>query len=104
MNGGARRLDPANKNSRTCLGDTNGSLLTSPALPRIREVQADQRGPGAGMAHPLHQLAQARPGTRGERVPGVPQVMDVHAAQTRILGRQWHKQLPRRSGEETKAK
>ena len=50
-------------------------------LPLIGGMQVDQRSPGAAMTHAFHQLAQARARVRGQRVPRVAQVMEMHAVQ-----------------------
>jgi hypothetical protein len=51
-------------------------------------VQVDQRGPGAGMTHVCHQLAQACPGGRGQDVAGMAQVVEVDLRRT-CLGERW---------------
>jgi hypothetical protein len=40
-------------------------------------VLVDQRCPLTRMAHPVHQLASARPGARREMVSGMPKIMEV---------------------------
>jgi hypothetical protein len=46
-------------------------------------VLVDQRRTGAGMAHTVHQLAQARARIGGESVPGMAQVVEVDAGQAK---------------------
>ena len=52
------------------------------ALSLVGGVQVDQRGAGAAMAHPVHQLAETRSLISGKGVPGMPQVVEVNPGQT----------------------
>jgi hypothetical protein len=56
--------------------------LSYQALPVVGVVEVDQGRAGAGVAHAGHQLAQARPGGRGQDVAGVPQIVEVDVWQT----------------------
>jgi hypothetical protein len=44
-----------------------------------RTVLVDQRAARGAAAHRVHEFTEAGPGLTSERVPGMPQVMDVHA-------------------------
>ena len=46
-------------------------------LALISRVQVDHCGPGCRVTHSVHQLTQARPRTRGQRVAGMAQIMEV---------------------------
>ena len=49
----------------------------------LRGVQVDERGPGAGVAHPLHQLAQARACRGRHRVSGMAQIVKMQLREAR---------------------
>jgi len=51
------------------------------ALPVAGRVQVDESGPGAAMAHAFHQLPKVRARVRRQRVPGVSEIVEVHADQ-----------------------
>jgi len=53
-------------------------------LASIAAVQVDQRGPGAAMAHPVHQLAERGPGHRRQCVAGVAQVVKMRCGKARL--------------------
>jgi hypothetical protein len=59
----------------------SATAMAQRALPVVSGVQVDQRGPAAGVAHALHQLAQVRLGVRDQPVPGVPQIVKVNVGQ-----------------------
>jgi hypothetical protein len=64
-----------------------GSLIDSigqSPLPRISGVQIDRRGTVRRVPHALHQLTQIRVRVGGVVVPGVAQVVEVHAGQARL--------------------
>jgi hypothetical protein len=46
-------------------------------FPFFTGVKIDPRGASRGMAHPVHQLAERSACFGGQRVAGMPQVMDV---------------------------
>jgi hypothetical protein len=49
-------------------------------------VLVDQRGTRAVVPHPGHEIAETGPGLRRQRVPGVPEVVEVQTAHTDVLG------------------
>jgi hypothetical protein len=59
----------------------SATAMAQRALPVVSGVQVAQRGPAAGVAHALHQLAQVRLGVRDQPVPGVPQIVKVNVGQ-----------------------
>jgi hypothetical protein len=48
-------------------------------------VLVDHRCPRAGVAHPFHQLAKASARGRRQSVPGMPQIVQVHARQPDLI-------------------
>lgn len=48
----------------------------------LGRVLVDQRSPGGAVAHPGHEVSEAGAGTRSQRVPGVPQVVEVEPGQS----------------------
>jgi hypothetical protein len=55
-------------------------------LTGIAAVQVDQRGPGGGVPHAVHQLAQRGPSSRGKHIAGVAEVMKMQVRQTDLAG------------------
>ncbi len=51
------------------------------ALAFVGGVQVDQCGAGAGVAHPGHEFAQVGSGVDGQVVPGMPEIVEVHAGE-----------------------
>ena len=44
----------------------------------VHQVLIESRGPHRGVPHPLHQLTRRGTAGRGESVPGVAQIVEVH--------------------------
>ncbi|MFL6044212.1 MAG: hypothetical protein ACJ72M_03745, partial [Propionibacteriaceae bacterium] len=57
--------------------ETTVQRLGDRAVGDLAAVLVDQGGRGGVVAHPGHQVAQARAGLGGERVAGVPEVVQV---------------------------
>ncbi len=53
-------------------------LVRDGMLPLGPPMQVHRRGPGRGVAHPLHQLPEVRARVRREHVPGMAQIVKVH--------------------------
>ena len=47
-------------------------------------MQVDERSAGAAVSHAVHQLAKVRACVRGKGVPGMPQVVEMDAGQSRL--------------------
>lgn len=50
-------------------------------VPLLGGVLVDERGPGTGMSHPLHQLARAGTLARRHRVAGVAEIVEMQVGQ-----------------------
>jgi hypothetical protein len=70
-------------------------------LTGIAAVQVDQRSPGGGVPHAIHQLAQGDPGCCSKHVAGMAEVVKMQVGQTEMAGALTHTRLrnrPCRSG------
>ena len=60
------------------LGCLPAHLVRDDVLALVTAVQVHRRGPGRGVTHPLHQLAEVRARVGREHVPGMAQVVEMH--------------------------
>ena len=74
--------------------DVEADRIRDPVISAARLMLIDQRGTFAVVPHPRHQVLKSRTAVRRELVTGVPQIMNVTAAQLgAVVGALLRKQM-----------